>query len=357
MSTRSEARGRRLRGGYAGRCWSLCLAIAMLGLPFALDSARAQNAGATNEDAGTDGQEFLFDLLYGMPSRDPEVPEPSYVATAPGAEQQAPRPAFYVWTLAPLNYTSNADWQRSGGTETLEGSPEVRLGLVTPVFDLPLRFSTSVAVEWDRFVESNPGEFDKVRPRAQLQYVDAENDQAFSPFLGFSPRWDYTPTFDDNFATRYDLNLGVSKAFNFGEGLALLPPSSNSSRDAGLRLGFTLIGQRRFRHPAPESWAFMFIPSVAYRISDDWSTALGIEMTRRWFESVNAVDQRNFTLEPVLALQYQIPESWLGADTTSWLGRPRIDLFAGVEQNWSNVFRGQFTRAYAGMAFRTAWNF
>ena len=329
----------------------------MFALLFTVDSAPAQDTDATNADTGTDGQEFLFDMLYGMPDRYGEVPEPSYVATAPGAERQAPRPSLYFWTLSPLNYTSNADWQRSGGTETLEGSPEVRFGLTAPVFDLPLRFSSSVAVEFDRMVESNAGEFDKVRPRVQLQYVDAENDQAFSPFVGFSPRWDFRPTFDDNFATRYDLNLGVQKAFNFDDVLRLLPRSGNSFRDARLRLGCTVIGQRRFRDPAPESWAFLFIPSVAYRIADNWNAALAIEVTRRLFDSVNAVAQKNLTLEPVASLQYQIPESWLGgADTARWLGRPRIDLFAGVEQNWSNVFTGQFTRVYAGMAFRTLWS-
>jgi hypothetical protein len=328
--------------------------LALLGTP---ETARAQNTDATNADTGTDGQEFLFDMLYGMPSDEPAIPDSNYVATAPGAEQQAPRPRFYAWALAPLNYTSNADWQRSGGTETLEGSPEVRFGLTAPVFDLPLRFSSSVAVEFDRMVESNAGEFDKVRPRVQLQYVDAENDQAFSPFLGFSPRWDFRPTFDDNFATRYDLNLGLSKAFSLDEGFGLMPRSGTSANDARLRVGFTLIGQRRFRDPAPESWAFIFIPSVSYRLAEHWSTSLGIEMTRRFFESIGEVSQRNFTLEPVAALQFQIPEGWLGgADTARWLGRPRIDLFAGVEQNWSNVFNGQFTRAYAGIAFKTLWS-
>jgi hypothetical protein len=355
MSRRGEARGRRPDAGSAGGA-RLSVAIALLALLLAVDPAPAQNTDATNADTGTDGQEFLFDMLYSMPSREP-VPDPSYVATAPGAEQQAPRPVFYSWVLAPLNYTSNADWQRSGGTETAEGSPEVRFGLSTPVFNLPLRFSSSVAVEFDRYVESNPAAFDKVRPRVQLQYVDAENDQAFSPFLGFSPRWDYTPTFDDNFATRYDLNLGVNKAFSLDQGLGLMPPSGSSARDARMRVGFTLIGQRRFRDPAPESWAFIFAPSVTYQIAPDWSTALGIEMTRRFFESIGGVSQRNFTMEPVAALQYQIPEGWLGgADTARWLGRPRIDLFAGVEQNWSNVFSGQFTRVYAGIAFKALWS-
>jgi hypothetical protein len=101
----------------------------------------------------------------------------------------------------------------------------------------------------------------------------------------------------------------------------------------------------------------MFIPSVSYRIAEHWSTSLGIEMTRRFFDSIGDVDQLNFTMEPVAALQFQIPQDWFGgADTARWLGRPRIDLFAGVEQNWSNVFTGQFTRVYTGIAFSTSWS-
>lgn len=336
------------------------VAIAMLGIVAVLGSpasAQAQDSNDTNEDTSSDGQEFLFDVLYGMPGGE-SIAEPSDLATAPGAEQQAAAPLFYFRILAPLNYTSNAESRRSDGTRTVEGSPEARLGFSSQVLELPLRFSASVAVEFDRFVDSNPGEFDKIRPRLQLQYVDSEDDQAFSPFLGFSPRWDFSPTFDDNFATRYDLNLGMNKAFNFDGELGRVPASGNSSAATRLRIGYTLIGQRRFRDPSPASYAVIFAPSMSYRISEGWSASLGIEATRRWFSQIDGVSQENFTLETVGAFEYRIPERWLGgADAARWLGRPAVDFFGGVERNWSDVHSASFTRVYSGIAFKATWRF
>ena len=334
------------------------VAIAMLGLAATLITPSVARAQETNRDTASDGQEFLFDVLYGMPSSGDPVIGESMLSTDPGAEQQARTPMFYFRILAPLNYTSNAESRNSGGTETVEGSPEVRLGFASQIGELPLRFSTSVAVEMDRFTASNSGEFDKIRTRSQLQYVDSNDDQAFSPFIGFSPRVDFSPTFDDNFATRYDLNLGVAKAFNFDGDLNRVPASGNTAAASKLRLGCTLIAQRRFRDPAPESYALLLIPSVSYRISDDWSAALAIDFTGRWFETIRGVSQNNFTVEPVGAIEYSIPERWLGgADNARLFGRPAIDFFGGVEQNWSNVSTREFTRVFSGFAIKAAWRF
>jgi hypothetical protein len=332
--------------------------IALLGIAGVLSgppSARAQN---TNQDTTDDSQQFLFDLLYGMPDREQPLVGDSLLATDPGAEQQAPTPSFYLRTLAPLNYTSNAESRSSGGTQTTEGSPEIRLGFASQIPKLPLRFTASTALEFDRFVQSNPAEFDKIRPRAQLQYVDSDDDQAFSPFVGFSPRLDFTPTLDDNTATRYDVNVGIMKAFNFDGEFNRVPASGNTFAASRLRLGVTLIGQRRFREPPPASYALILAPSVSYRISEDWSAALGIEATRRWFERIGSTYQENFTLEPVGALEYSVPERWLGGpETARWFGRPAVDFFGGVERNWSNVASARFTRVYAGFAFKAAWRF
>jgi len=38
-------------------------------------------------------------------------------------------------------------------------------------------------------------------------------------------------------------------------------------------------------------------------------------------------------------------------------GRPAIDFFGGVEQNWSNVSSREFTRVYSGFAIKAAWRF
>jgi len=105
------------------RIWNWRLGVALFGFAGILaDQPPAASAPAANVDAGDDGQSFLFNVLEGMPGRQAPLPEPNAVATAPGAEQQARVPTFNFSLLAPLNYTSNAEFLSSGGTRTAEGS-------------------------------------------------------------------------------------------------------------------------------------------------------------------------------------------------------------------------------------------
>ena len=330
--------------------------VALVGVP--LWGPSSANAQATNEDSADDAQSFRNDVLYGMPDRDAPFPESSLLATAPGAEQQARVPVFSFRILAPLNYNSNAEAARSGGTRTAEGSPEVRLGFASQIADLPLRISASAAVEWDRFVSSDSADFDKIRPRLDLQYVDAEDDQAFSPFLGFSPRLDFTPTFSEHFATRYDLNLGFNKAFHFQEGFQRVPVSGNSASATVWSLGTTVIAQRRFRDPSPSSTALYFIPSASYQISDDWSCVLAVELIQRWFDRTNGVSQDNFTIFPIGAVEFDVPDRWLGGpELARWLGSPALEFFGGYEQEWSDVSSADFNQWTGGFALRAGWRF
>ena len=342
------------------RDWRLAVALFSLAgiLGYQPPAGSASGAPAANVDAGHDGQSFLFDLLDGMPGRQPPLAEPNAVATAPGAEQQARVPTFSFNLLAPLNYTSNAEFLSSGGTRTVEGSPQVRLGFASQIGELPLRLSASTAVEFDRFAKSDSGDFDKIRSNLQIQYVDPTDDQAFSPFFGFTPRLDFTPTFAARFSTRYDLNLGVNKAFNFDEDFHRVPVSDNSSATTVWSFGYTAIVQRRFREPAPASTALAFIPSVTHRLSEDWTCALAFDLEQRWFDTTDGVSQNDFLFEPVGAVEYGVPDRFLGGpDTARWLGHPRVDFFGGIENVWSNVSSGTFNRVFAGFAIRAGWRF
>jgi hypothetical protein len=49
-------------------------------------------ASTDEHDTSSDGHEFLYDVLYGMPDAQHPIPEPSLLATDPGAEKQAPGP-------------------------------------------------------------------------------------------------------------------------------------------------------------------------------------------------------------------------------------------------------------------------
>jgi hypothetical protein len=162
------------------------------------------------------------------------------------------------------------------------------LSWAAPLFDLPVRLSANVAVESDRFIESGGADLDKIGGSLRLQYVDPNNDQAFSPYVAYAPRFDFLPTFSEEVETRQDVNLGFNKRFNFDGNLQSAPFASNTAASTVWSFGLTVFGQRRFREPAPSSSALFFVPSVSYVISEHWNASLAVEVIGRWFDSNDA---------------------------------------------------------------------
>jgi hypothetical protein len=109
------------------------------------------------------------------------------------------------------------------------------------------------------------------------------------------PRLDFDPTFANNFATRQDLNLGIDKVFNFDGAFNRIPAASNSSSAAVWSFGFSIGGQRRFRDPSPQSYAFVFNPSAAYVISEQWNASFSMPITRRWLKLLGQRNTRDAT--------------------------------------------------------------
>jgi hypothetical protein len=172
------------------------------------------------------------------------------------------------------------------------------------------------------------------------------------------PRLDFDPTFANNFATRQDLNLGIVKVFNFDGDFNRIPAASNSLSASVWSFGFSIGRQRRFRDPRPQSSALLVNPSAFYVISEQWNASLGMPITRRWFDTINGVSQRNLTWEPTGVVEYVIPGAWLGgADAARWLGNPAIDFLAGLERNWSNISGREYSQWRAGLVLKTGWRF
>ena len=172
-------------------------------------------AQTANSNAGLEGgQDSLFDAILSTPNYKTPVLPDSGVATAPGLEQPARVPQFTLNALAPALFNSNAQFLSSGGSKAFEGSPLIRLGWASQLFDTPIRISGAASFETERFVNGPGAAIDYIRPSARAQYVNPENDQDYSPFLSYVPRLDFDPTFANNFATRQDVNFGIDKVFN-----------------------------------------------------------------------------------------------------------------------------------------------
>jgi len=316
-------------------------------------------AQTANSNAGLQGgQDNLFDAVLATPQqKTPFLPD-NVFATAPGLEQPARVPQFTVNAMAPALFNSNAQFLSSGGSKAFEGSPLVRLGWASQLFDSPIRVSGAASFETERFVNGPGAAIDYIRPSARAQYTNPQDDQAFSPYLSYVPRLDFDPTFANNFATRQDVNFGIDKVFNFDGAFNRLPPASSTSSATVWSFGFNIGAQQRFRDPSPQSHAFFFNPSVAYVISDQWNASFSMAITRRWFEEFEGLSQRDLTWEPTSVVEYVIPADFLGgSDAARWRGAPAIDFVAGLERNWSNISAREYTQWRVGLVFKTGWNF
>lgn len=309
-------------------------------------------------DARNDGNEARYDALLSTPNEYTPTPQDNLFATAPGLEQQAPQSQFTANGLLPITFNSNALALPSGGPSSTEISPLAGLSWTTPVANLPLKFTANLRTEFDRFPNAPDAEFDKLATSARLQYVDPDNDQAYSPYFAYAPRVDFTPTFASEFATRHDLNFGFNKTFNFDGNFSRVAFSGSSSGDTVWSFGLTTFFQRRFRDPVPGSFAGFIIPSVSYVISPQWNLSGGFELEHRAFDSVNDFSQKDWFIEPIATLEFVIPSAWFGADRNAViLGRPSLDIQADYEKNWSNLDAANFNVWNAGVTLKLGWRF
>jgi len=333
-------------GGFA---LAAAAAISLMSLPSPLAAQSAES----------DAQDARIDALLAAPSVATPVPQSNLIATAPGLEQQASSPQFRFNFLAPFAYNSNAEEIRVGGTPTLELSPVGNLSFAAPLFDLPVRLTANVVVENDRYIESRGADLDKIGGSVRLQYVDPNNDQSFSPYVAYAPRFDFIPTFADEVATRQDVNLGFNKRFNLDGNFQRIPFASDTAAASVWSFGLTVFGQRRFRDPTPSSSALFFIPSVSYVISEQWNASLAVEVIGRWFDADNAeFSRRDWEAQPIATLEYAIPAFVFGAPETAELfGRPALDLQTSFVKNWSNVPIRNYSQWTASAVIKTGWRF
>lgn len=313
---------------------------------------------AQHRDQHEDANNARYDAMFGTPNADYPGPQTNLFATAPGLEQQARRSRFTVNGLVPIFFNSNADLQPSGGRSSAEFSPVLGASWSTPVLDLPLRFTANARAEVDRFTQVPQGDFDKIALSGRLQVIDPNNDQAYSPYVVYAPRWDFDPFYRERFATRQDITVGVNKTFNFDAAFQRVAFSGNTFEDTRWSFGVTAAVQRRFREPAPGSWAAFFVPSATYVISPQWNVSAGVDFERRAFDPVAGFNREDWLLEPILTLEFIAPARWFGsAATAAAVGRPALDFQVAYERNWSNVSTGNFAVWHVGAALKLGWRF
>jgi hypothetical protein len=318
----------------------------------------AMPLAAQVRDQHEDANSARYDAMFGTPGSYGIGAPSNLFATTPGLEQQARRSQFTINGLVPLFFNSNAEALTTGGTNSAEFSPILGASWSTPVFDLPVRFTANVRAEVDRFTQASAVDFDKLAVFGRLQFVDPNDDQAYSPYISYAPRWDFEPFYKDWQTTRQDVNFGVNKRFNFNANFQRTAFAADTFADTVWSFGVTAAFQRRFREPAPGSWAAFFIPSMTYVISPQWNLSFAVDLERRAFDSYYGFSQEDWFMEPILTLEFVLPSSWFGsAANAAMIGRPALDFQAAYERNWSNASAANYEVWHVGGALKLGWRF
>ncbi|HLG46700.1 MAG TPA: hypothetical protein VKY24_10710 [Reyranella sp.] len=307
-----------------------------------------------------DADQARTDAMFGMHGYTP-VPQDNVFATAPGLEQQARRSTFTFNIVAPIAFTSNALSGPSGvptDQNSAKFNPSAGLSWTAPVFDLPFKITVNARAELDRFTVVPSADFDKIFLSGRLQYVDANNDQAFSPYVSYGPRLSYTPFYAGWLQTRQDLTFGINKTFNYDANFQRVAFSGNSFAETTWSFGVTTGFQRRFANPPPSSWAVFLVPSASYVISPQWNLGVGVFMQRRGFDSFLGQSDEEWFIEPIATLEFVLPSRWFGSEANAALiGRPALDFQVAYEKNWSPLATFNYDQWVVGAALKFGWRF
>jgi hypothetical protein len=343
--------------------WSRCVAgiyrFAAFALAFAgsLAAASAQSAGRL--DARGDSQDAMTDALFATPNAVTPAPLSNLYATAPELEKQIPSQQFRANALLPLGWNSNANEVSQGGIASGQWRPLGNLSWAAPVADLPLRATVSGFAESDSYFRASRVDLDKTGGSARLQYVDPANDQAFSPYVVFAPRWDFRPVFATQISARQDFNLGFNKRVNLDGNFRQIPLAADTSGETAWSFGLTAFVQRRLREPQTSSTAAFVIPSMSYAIGKNWSASLAVEFIGRWFDhNAFGFSASIYEAQPIFTLEYVVPAELLGGErTAALLGRPALDLQSSYLKVWSNAPGGGYEQWQTVAALKMGWRF
>ena len=313
-------------------------------------------AAQNSPSSGGDAADNRNDALLAMPGATP-VPQTNLYATAPGAEQTASVRPFTFTMLLPFEYNTNANFAPSNGAAAWEANPDFRLGYATQIAESNIRLSLLLRTD-SEFYGPLPRNQDVnyLRGNIVLQYVNPDDDQAFSPYVSFAPRWTTQSFYRQEIGNRQDLNVGVQKRYNFDASLTRVPTAGRTGADTVWSFGVNVLAQQRFNQPLPSSQAVFAALSATYSFAPQWSAGLAVDLNRRWFNSFQAQQRQLFVVEPILTVEYSLSPDWAGS-ASRLFGSPAIDFQVSGEQNYSNRPQSRFGAFYVGLAFKTGFSF
>jgi hypothetical protein len=325
---------------------------------FASLSALPAFAQAQRGDVGSDANDARTDAMFAMPNLSTPAPLDNLYATSPELEAQIPAPRLSASGLLPLGWDSNPQQVQSGGTPTWETSPLANVSLSAPI-GAPFRFTATGVGELNNYFSASDVNVQRLGGSARLQYVDPNDDQAFSPYVAIAPRQQWALPESGLNEVRTDFNVGFNKRFNFDGDFQRVAAAPDTSAQTVWSLGLTVFGQVRDRDPRLSSDAVFVIPSLSRVLTPELSAAFAIEFLGRWYEPDRFGEaSRDYEAMPIATVEYAIPATLLGGEQMAKiLGRPALDVQGSYLKVWSTVPGVTFGQWEAQAAIRMGWRF
>jgi hypothetical protein len=315
-----------------------------------LRQIRADAAASIGRSAGVSGDAFLDPMREGESSSDD----------------------FTFTVLGPVVFNSNADSSYGTGTSAAELTPEARLGWSKQVARY-VKFSALADVNSDRYPSYSSANGDASFAKLRAQYSSGGDDQELSPYIEYSPKISFEPTFSKKQSSSQDLSIGFDKTYNFLRGFAPIdgPPRPDSSLATVWSVGFTGTVSRRFAGGAPDSWIGTASPSLSWNATQgsdpkgaQWNLSLEVDVSHKIFDATANAKERDTTIGPVLTVEFLPPLHWFEGEIENdrdkrrtHLGRPRIDFQLSFVDFSSNTPQSAFHQWTLGPTIKASWDF
>jgi hypothetical protein len=304
----------------------------------------ASSADAAGQDGQSDRLQALEDAVEAV--QDAAQERGAVDQTAPLVPRE-----FNFRVNAPLYFNTNPKEVQPGGPKALEGGPELELGWGRSLTSVPLKFGVKLRADTDRFANVPEAGEDEFSGAFKASYYDANNDQAWAPFVSYRGSAEYEGTFSPRTETKNDFAFGLDKLVNFDGGLHPLPASARSRGTGVWSLGVSFFVQRRVRAPGPSSIALYFVPSATFVSSKGWSASLFMSTWERGFDNVTSaaatIARRDFEIAPIVTIAYD----------TRLPGIPQIALQASFERRSSNISNKSWSQWAVGPVLTANWRF
>lgn len=353
------------------RCLGLMIAPLIL-LAIAPTIARAQHLPESMIETKIENQQDRDDAALGTSPGGALTSEKDFTASDGTPDGSV---KFGFAALAPIYFNSNAEGAEHGGTQTLEGDPDLRLSW-KKFFASGIVFSGFVDTEADRYVRSSGADGDAATARLRLQLISGMNDQEYQPFMQYKPSVSLQPTFSGPTTTVHQFSAGFDKAFDYDlnfDRIGVPLPVAHSDSATVWSFGFTGYVARSIVESGTSSYSVFIGPSVTWNITNlpnadsanaDWNASLEVDTIGKFYDGTTGNARRDWSVSPILTIEYDPPLSWWpGAleksrdEFYASIGRPAFQFQIAFTRDELNKPGASFSQWAIGPVVKTAWKF